>query len=441
MAANGNPSVDLIPAGQIVRQEFGAQQIQNTGETASAAVAAREQAAVQARYSMALMRRRDTDQFRIDLLKECKRPGFAEMAEYHRPVGNEYNRETRQWEQKIATGPSIHLIRTAVALYGNMLVDSATMFDSREIRLVHAYVLDLERNVSWARTVAIPKQVEKRGTKEKNGTFTPPKDRDIISERRNSYDEPVYTVLATEDEIRTKEARLLAIAQRENGRSVLPRDILDEAIRVARTTIATEDAKDPDAARRKIIDGFAEFGVKPEALTEYLSHGLDTLTPKEIKELRGVFVSLREGESTWEEIMLVKNPTGSKEAAAKVAADKLANLGVGKEIPKPHDNGGARTTEPIAADSASGKTDSPAGDRNDREIPPSTGPGHQAAIAQYQSVIGDAAFFRILGANSYESADQVEEKHWRAIAKEMDQEVENQRASKPQESKGKFKLK
>lgn len=334
----------MIPAGgdvvrsggDVVKIGFEGKEIQNVAETAATAVAAREQAAVNARYLMALQRPRDVERFRSALLKECKRPGFAGVAEYHRPVGSEMNRQTGTWEEKIATGASVHLIRTAVSLYGNMLVDSATMYESSDTRLVHAYALDLENNVSWARTIALSKLVEKRAQKIRNSKeFGPPEGRTVVGQRLNSKGETVYTVLATEDEIRVKESRLVAIAQRENARAVLPRDILDEARAVARQTIATEDAKDPDAAKRKVIDSFEELSVTASDLVAYLGHQLDRISPAELGELRGVFVSMREGDVTWEVVMEEKGrATGSAEKQDETARNKIAALSK-KPEPKP----------------------------------------------------------------------------------------------------------
>jgi hypothetical protein len=65
----------------ITTQGFAETAIKPYSETAASAIAAREEAEIQARYIMALRRPRDTENFRVALLKECKRPGFAEKAE------------------------------------------------------------------------------------------------------------------------------------------------------------------------------------------------------------------------------------------------------------------------------------------------------------------------------------------------------------------------
>lgn len=390
LTPSGN-SIDLIKAGEVVRHEFDATQKEIRAETASTAVAAREQAMTNARYAMALRNPRDTERFRVSILKECRRPGFATLAEYHRPVGREYDEESGEWREKIATGPSVHLIRTAIALYQNMLVDSATMFDSQEMRIVHAYVLDLENNVSWGRTVALSKQVEKRAVKDKiTKKMGPPYDRQVISERVNTKGDTVYTVLATEDEMRTKEARLLAIAQRENGRSVLPRDIVDEALRISRETLEKADKEDPDAAMRRMIDSFAEMNVGPDQLKEYIGHDLARMTPAELKQLRGVFVSIREGDSTWDEVMEAKNPQGSKEAAEDVAKQKLAALSKKKEVAP-----STQQSTPTAEAAKSEKT------------PETVIPEHQKALMEYSQRISKDALMKILGAHACETPDQV----------------------------------
>ena len=319
-------TTELVKAGEIIRQEFDAKQVEHSAETQSSATAAREQAAVQARYLMALRNPRDTENFRVALLKECKRPGFAEMAEYCRPVGKKKDPASGEWIEQYAVGPSVHLIRTAISLYWNMMVDSATMYESQDTRIVHAYALDLQTNVSQARTIVVSKIIEKRGQR-KGKDVVAPEGREVVGERVNTYGEKVFLVIATEDEVRIKESRLIAIAQRENGRAILPRDIIDEARMLARATVANQDAKDPDAALRKLVDSFAELNVKPADLAEYLGHQLDKIVPAEIKDLRGAFVGLRDGETTWSELMAAKNPTtGSAEAQTEARDNKIERL-------------------------------------------------------------------------------------------------------------------
>nr|NIU03565.1 hypothetical protein [Gammaproteobacteria bacterium]NIV50929.1 hypothetical protein [Gammaproteobacteria bacterium]NIX84839.1 hypothetical protein [Gammaproteobacteria bacterium] len=102
-----------------------------TAETASTAVAAQAAASVQARYVMALQRPRNIDQVRVDLLKECKRPGFARVAMYHKPIG------------KGVTGPSIRFAEAAMRCMGNLMPEVATLYDDHDKRILRVSVTDL----------------------------------------------------------------------------------------------------------------------------------------------------------------------------------------------------------------------------------------------------------------------------------------------------------
>jgi hypothetical protein len=269
---------------------------------------------------------------------------------------------------------SAHLIRTALALYKNVMADSQPLFDSQDTRIVHAFVVDIETNVSWGRTLTISKIVEKRGVKKGKDVYPPP-GKTVIGERVNTFGEKVYICLATEDELRTKESRLTAIAQRENGRSLLPRDIIDEALTIARKTIADADAHDPDGARRKVIDAFADLGIKPTDLTEYLAHDLDRMTPAELKRLRGIYASLRDGEVTWTEVMEAKDPaSGSKEQAEEAGRQKLAELRARQKDNPNKSDGGGKNSEQVATATEGGETAS-GSEPERREIPPASTPG------------------------------------------------------------------
>ena len=54
--------------------------LMQSNETASAVLAAQARAVIEARYLIAINRPRDLDVVREKLLKECRRPGFAEVA-------------------------------------------------------------------------------------------------------------------------------------------------------------------------------------------------------------------------------------------------------------------------------------------------------------------------------------------------------------------------
>ena len=321
--------IAVRPAGNVatVRQEFGATELTAQHETAAAAVAAREQAAVQARYIMAIQRPRNIEQFRKRIIDFCLKPEFAKKVEYAKPVGKKWNPRTGQEEEQFVTGPSIRFIEAALQCFGNVLPQTATVFDNPLARICRASVTDLENNITYEAEVVISKTVERKGFekgKKGSGQWEPPKGRVVISERLNSWGEPTYLVVATEDEIQSKQNSLLSKAIRTNGQRLLPWDIVDECLRTARQTVADKDAKDPDAAKREILDYFASIGVEPidiEALTGYSV--AKPLQPKQIAELRSIWKAVSNGEVTWAELMASREQTGSEELQNEVRDRKL----------------------------------------------------------------------------------------------------------------------
>lgn len=272
-------------AGVIARQEFAATQLEATADIAMAAVAAREQAVVQARFLMAERHPRDWDATRVQLLKECESPGFAEVARYARPVGG----------GKIAKGFSIRFIEVAIRCARNIHPENVIVYDDDRIRIMRNSVTDLESNICYTSETIIPKTVERKK----------PEGRTILRERINSQGETTYTVSATEEEVRTRQAALRSIAIRDAQR-FLPGHLLRECEEKLAQTIAKADKSDPQAAKNRLVDAFAEIGVLPMELINFLGHSLDTLQPTEREELRGLYVAIRDGETTFQGALKMK---------------------------------------------------------------------------------------------------------------------------------------
>jgi len=302
-----------------ITQGFGTEAVAMRGERASDAVAARETASVQARFVMAMQRPRDTMDFRTRLLHECKRPGFAEVAMFARPVGKAKHKVTGKWEETIATGPSIRMIETCLQLYRNVQASTTTVYDGPELRIVKVLVIDFENNISFEQEVNVPKCVEKRGY-----DGQPPKGRDVISQRINSQDEVTYLVAATDDEVTIKQAALVSKALRTCGQRLLPRDVIEEAIAQVAKTKLDATKQDPDAAKKKILDAFATLGIMNSDIAAYLGHSMEKATPVEIERLRVVYSSIKQGESTWDDFVSAANTTPEPELQEEVRARLLS---------------------------------------------------------------------------------------------------------------------
>lgn len=262
-----------------------------TAETASSAVATQAKAMVEARYIMAIKRPRDLDTVRERMLKDCRRPSFAAVARYVKPIGSD--------QKKWPTGPSIRFAEMAVRNMGNITIETMTVYDDREKRILRVTVTDLEANVPYAQDVTIIKTIERR--KAKDGDT-------VIGTRKNSYGDTLYILEATDDDIQNKQQALVSKCVRTLGLRLVPGDIIDECMDIVVQTQKKEDAKDPDAAKRTLFDSFLNQGVKVEQLKEYLGHSAESLNPKEIADLRALYAALRDGETTWRDIMDAKAP-------------------------------------------------------------------------------------------------------------------------------------
>lgn len=287
-------------------------------DTASTAVAAQAKALVEARYIMAIRRPRDMDVVRERMLKECARPSFAAVARYTKPIGKD--------KSKWPTGPSIRFAEAAVRNMTNITVETMTVYDDREKRIVRVMVTDLEANVPYSQDITIAKTIERR--QKKDGDT-------VISTRTNSYGDTVYILEGTDDDIINKQQALISKAVRTLGLRLIPGDIVDECMDQVLVTQANADAQDPDAAKRKLFDAFSVLGVRAEQLKEYLGHDAEALSPKEVAELRGLYAAIRDGEASWREVMdtraaekadatgsldKVRQATAAKKTAAKPAA-------------------------------------------------------------------------------------------------------------------------
>lgn len=284
-------------------------------DTASTAVAAQAKALVEARYIMALRRPRDMDVVRERMLKECCRPSFAAVARYVKPIGQDRN--------KWPTGPSIRFAEAAVRNMGNVTVETMTVYDDREKRIVRVTVTDLEANVPYSQDITIAKTIERR--RKKDGDV-------VLSQRTNSYGDTVYILEATDDDIINKQQALISKAIRTQGLRLIPGDIVDECMEQVMVTQRDADAEDPDAAKRKLFDAFGGLGVRAEQLKEYLAHDAASLSPKELSDLRALYAAIRDGEATWREVMEARTGAAATQEASS-SLEKVRAATAAKKTP------------------------------------------------------------------------------------------------------------
>lgn len=268
-----------------VQQEFNSNaQTLGVVETASTAIAAQARAMVESRYVMAMRNPRNWDQVRLDLVRECKRPSFANnpSAYYRKPIG------------KGVEGLGIRFVEVALRCMKNVLVETTMIFED-EIKEVHRVsVTDLEANITYPLDVRVSKTVERS---------KPADDGSYINVRKNSYGRDVYTIPATDDDLLNKRGALISKAIRTIGLRIIPGDLCDECEEIIKNVRLNEAARDPDAERKRIVDAFSEIGVSATELTTYLGHQISGCSPNEIVELRAIYGAIKDGEATWKSVM------------------------------------------------------------------------------------------------------------------------------------------
>lgn len=250
------------------------------------AAAERSKALVQVKFLMALQDPRNEDDAEREILKYCQKPEFAENVEYNIPFG-----DVR------ARGLTIRFAEMARMFWKHLHIDQQTLYEDKDCVIVNVDGLDAQMCVSESAQVRIEKSIERKNKK----------DREVISERKNSKNETVYLVQATEDELFMKQNRIISKLRRNIILGFLPAHIKFEALKVARKTVADRDAKDPDEARKKLIEAFAALGITSTDLKQYLGHAAKTITPNEITKLREIYVAIRDGEAKWTDYLELAN--------------------------------------------------------------------------------------------------------------------------------------
>lgn len=297
--------VQMVPA----EQPFTPMLRTSEHETATALAAATAKANVEARFLVALNRPRSFDAARVALLKECKRSSFAEVASYAKPIAG-----------VTISGPSIRFAEAAVRCFGNVDIDCLTVFDSDDKRKMVVKVTDLEANVSYGQEITIRKTVERRKLH---------KGQQPLATRTNAKGQTLYIVEATEDELLTKTGALQSKAIRTQALRLLPGDLVEEAQRMCAKTLMDRDAQDPDAARKKLVDAFADLNVPVAELSQLLGHDIGAASQAEIQYLRQIWSTIRDGETTWSDIMLTvkekekQDSNGSETSKTSKLMDQL----------------------------------------------------------------------------------------------------------------------
>jgi hypothetical protein len=196
----------------------------------------------------------------------------AAMCIYALPRGKEKNPETGAWEKKIVKGPSARFAEIIGYAWGNCKFGARTIGEEQDFVVAQGVFFDLEKNVSISYEV-------KRRIVNKDG------------ERFNA------------DMIGVTSNAACSIALRNAVLKGIPKALWKGMYTAAEKTImgSVETLVD---RRQRLIDLFKPFGLTAEHLCKLLEvGGVSDIRGDEIVTLNAILTSLRESETTVEQLM------------------------------------------------------------------------------------------------------------------------------------------
>jgi len=219
---------------------------------------------------------RNEDKSYEKLMKACKRTSFAKIASYSFPRGG-----------STVSGPSINLAREAARVWENIEYGIIVIRDDEDERQIRAFAWDKETNSKVFAEDSFKKLVYRKAG---GGQWVKPDERDLreLTNRRG------------------------AILVRNCILSLLPSDIVEDAINSCKTTLKDKAQKDPDGERKAIIISFSKLHITPEMLSQKLGHPIAESSSEEIAELREIYFSIKDGNSKWHEYLDINNEDNGK---------------------------------------------------------------------------------------------------------------------------------
>lgn len=265
-----------------------------SGELVPTSGAAEKQFEIQSAIAIAKRFPRNEDQAFQRLMKASDRSAFADDAAYSFPRGG-----------ATVEGPSVNLAREAARVWGNIRYGLEILRDDDDSRQIRGWAWDVESNVKVTAEDDFAKLVQR-----KSGWIKP-----------------------DERDLRELTNRRGAILVRNCILQLLPKDLIEDALDRCKATLKKGAESDPDGARKKIILAFSSLNITPEMLEQKLSHPLATASPAEIAELRTVYKSIADGNSTWADYVNGKKEPakGTVSVEDVVKAGTEENRGHGKE--------------------------------------------------------------------------------------------------------------
>jgi len=213
------------------------------------------------------------------IMTACQRPGLAMSATYIYPKG-----------KKDVTGPSIRLAECIAQNWGNIQFGVREIENTKTGSVVCTYAHDLETNTKCEKTFTVPHW---RSTKSGGYALTDPRDK--------------YELVANMGARRLR-ACILAI---------IPGDIIESAVKECEKTIRANADCSPEGIQY-MLKGFEKLGVTKKMIEGYIGRRIETISPAQVINLKGIYSSLDDGMSGPEDWFEVE----AKKSGVKIEAAK-----------------------------------------------------------------------------------------------------------------------
>lgn len=255
--------------------------LERTAELQVGAEASGKEQEIKAMVVIAKRFPRDEEASFRALMTAAERMSFAEEAAYSFPRGT-----------ATVTGPSIVLAREAARLWGNIKSGLLILRDDAETRLIRGFAWDMQTN-AYAEFEDDFKKVVYR--KEKGWIVPDERDLRELTNRRG------------------------AILMRNCILALLPKDRIDEVLAKCGVTMKASAKKEPTQTMQKAIEAFWELGVTQVMLEKKLGHPFAACSPEELAELRRIYKSISDGNTTWTDYVHGAGPSDEQRDEADAA--------------------------------------------------------------------------------------------------------------------------
>lgn len=248
-------------------------------------------AEVQAAAVLAMQNPRDELEAWERVAQSCKRPGFADGAEYSYTRGDSH-----------VSGPSVKLAREMARCWRNIRYGIRVLDMTREEVQVEGWAWDLETNARVSSEARFARRVQRRRGEE------------------------TVWVEADERNLRELVNKHGAIAVRNAILQLLPPDMVDAALKLARKTMAGAVDEKLEQNREevlgKVMAAWQSYDVTTPMLEKYLGKLVGDWTGEDVAKLRAAYESVRDGNSDPAEYF---DMSGERKGAAQQELEEAAS--------------------------------------------------------------------------------------------------------------------